>query len=277
MGDDSTIGFSPSCAGEGHRRPSVRHGFRSMALTVLVLVGLFGCAVSGPLRPTDFQDMVQDVEKKAQFVRQFRADFTKTRHTPVFNRDMTVKGSLIFQRPNKFLVTLTGDVNAELVSDGTTIHIVHDNKDQEVFQVQGERDQTRFADPLMLLINSIGQGGLRKFHPVHTESGDKLMTMEFRPHNETNFERIQSVTVQLSEDGQIRKVTIISDDGESEEVVFDSWRMLAQDDPDVVKLDEKLRALSASASGGAEPSDPHAVKLVRSSQRVKGESPLETH
>jgi|GEM_PF-5879630 len=198
------------------------------------MVLLVGCAATGPLRSGDFQDMVQDIEKKAHLVRQFRADFTKTRHTAVFNRDMTVKGRLIFQKPSKFLVTLTGDVNAELLSDGTTIHIVHDNKDQEVFQVQGERDQSRFADPLMLLINSIGQGGLRRFHPVHTETRGQLLTMEFLPQHETNFERIRSVTVQLSEEGEIRKVVIVSDDGEREEVVFDSWRMLAQDDPDLV-------------------------------------------
>jgi hypothetical protein len=101
------------------------------------------------------------------------------------------------------------------------------------------------------------------------------MTMEFRPQNETNFERIRSVTVQLDQDGQLRKVVIVSRDGEREEVVFDSWRMLAQDDPDLVRLDERLKELSASASGRTDPSDPDAVHLVRSSQRIKEESPFE--
>lgn len=258
-------------------RPRLLQKLGQVALGIVAAIWLGSCAANGPLRSVDFDSLVQDVEKKANLVRQFRADFTKTRETAMFNRDVSVKGRLIFQKPGKFILTMTGDINVELVSDGNTIHLIHDNKDQEVFQVEGERDLSRFADPLMLLINSIGQGGLRRFRPVKNESQEDLMTVEFQPRNETNFERIRSVTVQLSSQGEIKKVVMLAIDGERDEIVFDSWRMLAQDDPEILRLDEKLKTLSESASGRGGQSGPDAVALVRSSQRVKEEPPIAAH
>jgi len=243
-----------------------------VAIGVVAALWLVGCAASGPIKPMDFDSMIEDMEKKAEFIRQFRADFSKTRHTAVFNREVSVRGRLIFQKPNKFALTLTGDINVEMLSDGRTIHLIHDNKDQEVFQVEGDRDLSRFADPLMVLIHSIGQGGLRKFQPSKSESREAALTTEFHPRNDTNFERIQSVTVQFSEQGTIKKVVILSRDGERDEVVFESWRMLAQDDPEIRRLNERLKTLSESATGLAEPSGPDAVTLVRDSQRIKEES-----
>jgi outer membrane lipoprotein-sorting protein len=215
----------------------------------------------------EIQDLVGDMEKKANLVNQFCAEFSKTRQTAVFNREVTVQGRLVFQKPNKFLLNMKGDVNVELLSDGAVVHLIHDNRDQEVFQVEGERDLSRFADPLMLLIDSIGRGGLRKFRPVRNESQDHTVTMEFLPGNENHFERIRSVVVQLSAEGQIGKVVILSKDGERDEVVFRSWRMLAQDDPEIRQLDERLKLLTKCASGRSETAGPDAVALVRNSQR----------
>jgi outer membrane lipoprotein-sorting protein len=219
---------------------------KRILLVISTLVVLAGCAAKGPLNGVQLQDLINDVERKAYLVKQFRADFTKTRTTSVFSREVTVKGRLIYQKPDRFVLTMTGDANVEILSDGTMISLVHDKKDREVYRVQGERDLDRFADPLMLLIKKMESGGLRTFSEVRREKRKDSFVMELQPSNENNFERIKSVVFSFGLTGEIKGVDILFKDGEREEVVFDSWTLLAQDDPQIVQLDTKLRALSQS-------------------------------
>jgi outer membrane lipoprotein-sorting protein len=205
-----------------------------------------GCAAKGPMNGTQLQELIRDAEKKAYLVKQFRADFTKIRLTSVFDRDVTVKGRLVFQKPDRFLLTMTGDANVEILSDGTMISLVHDQKDREVYRVQGERDWSRFADPLMLLIKKMENGGLRTFSEVRGVRQTDGFVTELQPGKDNDFERIKSVVLSFAPTGEIKGVDILFKDGERDEVVFNSWTMLAQDDPEIVELETKLRALSQS-------------------------------
>jgi hypothetical protein len=155
---------------------------------------------------------------------------------------------LIFQKPNKFQLTMSGDVNVEILSDGETITIIHDGKDQETYHVQGERDFSRFADPLMVLLQGIGNGGLRKFSVVRQGGDDHAVVLEADPKGQLYFERTKKVMLRLSESGEIGSVHLIYSKGDHDETVFHSWSMLARNDPEIVKLNSRLKTLSRQRS-----------------------------
>jgi outer membrane lipoprotein-sorting protein len=196
------------------------------------------------MKKASFNDLIRDVETKSYLVKQFRAQFEKTRHSAVFDRDLTARGNLIFQKPNKFQLTMTGAVNVEILSDGETITIIHDGKDRETYHVQGERDFSRFADPLMVLLQSIGNGGLRKFSIVRQEADDSPVLLEAQPSGELYFERTKKVLLKLSESGEIKSVRLVYTDGDHDDTVFKSWSMLARNDPAISKLNSRLKQFS---------------------------------
>jgi outer membrane lipoprotein-sorting protein len=233
------------------------------AIAALAAFWLGACASKIPVKTMEVQSLIEDAEKKAYLVKQFRADFVRTRQTSVFKRDVTVKGRLIFQKPNRFGLTMTGDANVEVLSDGSTIKIIHDGKDREVYQIAGERDMSRFADPLMLLIHSIGNGGLRRLSVARRiEQGDELL-LELEPGTENHFERIKNLVVAFSADGQIKHVKLLFKDGTWDDVVFDSWAMLAQDDPEILRLDRRLKMVTGEGAEGLESSAKESLSLVR--------------
>jgi outer membrane lipoprotein-sorting protein len=247
---------------------------KRLALVICVASALASCAAKNSMNALTVQDLINDVEKKAYLIKQFRADFVRTRLTSVFSRDVTVKGKLVFQKPNRFSLTMTGDANVEIVSDGSTISLVHDRIDREVYHVQGERDLSKFADPLMLLINSIGSGGLREFSEIRKVEGSDGFVMEIQPGNNNHFERIRSVILSLEPTGEIKKVNIYFKDGERDEVVFESWALLAQDDPEVLQLETRLRALSRFQPEEVGGSAPRPLSMVsqRNQQISDGKS-----
>jgi outer membrane lipoprotein-sorting protein len=216
------------------------------------LVWLMACASTVPVSTeVSIDSIMQDVEKKSYLVKQFRAEFTKTRHTSVFGRDVVVHGSLVFRKPNNLRLMLTGDVNVEILSDGKNISLTHDGTDQEIFQVHGERDMSRFSDPLMLLLQSIGDGGLRKFAVVKNIREKDSTLLQIEPVNDNKFERIQTVTLQLADSGEINRVGILFKDGDADETVFKSWSMLTTNDPEIQRLNSKLKRLAELGEKGA--------------------------
>jgi outer membrane lipoprotein-sorting protein len=222
---------------------TVRRGLAQL-LVVLCLLGIAGCSGGGQLKKASFDDLIRDVETKSYLVKQFRAEFEKTRRSAMFDRELTVKGNLVFQKPNKFQLTLTGAVNVEILSDGETIAIVHDGKDHETYHVQGERDFSRFADPLMVLLQGIGNGGLRKFSVATQGADDKTVMLEAKPNGELYFERTTRVLLKLSESGEIKSVRLMYADGDHDETVFKSWSMLARNDPAIAQLNNRLKKFS---------------------------------
>jgi outer membrane lipoprotein-sorting protein len=214
----------------------------------LCLMGLSGCGGGAAARKASLDELLRDVETKSYLVQQFRAQFEKTRRSDVFDRELSVKGNLIFQKPNKFHLSVSGDVNVEILSDGETITIVHDGRDQETYHVQGERDLSRFADPLMVLLQSIGNGGLRKFAVARQGVRDHSVLLEAEPNGQLYFERTKKVLLKLSDSGEIRSVRLLYSDGDHDETVFHSWAMLARNDPEIIKLNSRLKTLSRRRS-----------------------------
>jgi outer membrane lipoprotein-sorting protein len=225
--------------------------FAKLIVYVSPLLLLIACASTVPIsKEVSFDSIMKDVQKKSYLVRQFRADFTKTRHAAVFARDVVVHGTLIFQKPNNLRLKLSGDVNVEILSDGENISITHDGIDQEIFHVDGQRDMSRFSDPLMLLLQNIEDNGLRRFAVVKTTTGDGSMSLQLKPVNDNNFERMRTVTLTIGDSGEIRKVGIFYKDGDYDETVFNSWAMLTSNDPEIERLDNNLQRLAELSEKG---------------------------
>lgn len=211
-------------------------------ITVLTVLG--ACASSIPLKQTDLVDLIEDMEKKAYIVRQFKAEFVKKRSAPVFDKEMEVSGTLVFQKPGKAWLKLTGDINVEILSDGRFVKMVHDNTDEELYRIRGDRDLTKFADPLMLLIHSVGNGGLRKLSVVRNVQQADLLMLEIDPRAESQFERIRRVFLWLTHYGEIKKVNIVFRNGGVDETLFTSWALLDEDGPEIRRLNERLKNIS---------------------------------
>jgi outer membrane lipoprotein-sorting protein len=227
-----------------------------------MLIAICSCAGTGPVTKVDLGSFLEDVEKKAYLIQQFSAEFVKTRRSEVFNQPLTVNARLVFQKPGTFLLAMTGDVNVEILSDGHFVTLIHDKKVEETHQVQGERDLSRFADPLMLLIDQIGTGALRRLRTVKQEQREDSILMEVEPASGTQFERIRSVTIVFSVFGEIRSVDINFKNGDEDRTVFENWALLAEDDPEILQLKQRLKGIAEKTvpTGGLVQPGPHSAR-----------------
>ncbi len=213
----------------------------------LIFMGLGGCTGKGSIDNVSLDNLINSLERKSYLIKQFRADFVKVRRSPVFRRDLTVKGHLVFQRPSKFSLNMSGDANIEILSDGENINLIHNQKDREAYHIAGERDVSKFADPLMMVIQSIGDGGMRKFLLTKKTNTDGSVILDATPNGQVNFERIEKAEIALSDIGEIKRVSILFKDGNRDETVFRSWALLAQDDPIILELNTRLENLSQNS------------------------------
>ena len=216
---------------------------KTLSILAFIFVASSGCTKTS-FQNASVDNLISSLEKKSYLVKQFRADFVKVRSTPIFKRDVSVKGRLVFQRPNRFLLTISGDANVEILSDGENVTLVHDKKDRESFRLKGERDIARFADPLMMVIQSIGDGGMRRFSLSRTISDNGSVVLDALPNGQVSFERIEKAVISISDFGEIERISVLFKDGNRDETLFRSWALLSQDDPAVLELNNRLEGLS---------------------------------
>lgn len=225
-------------------------------LVLLTLLGMAllasGCASRVALND-DLEVLLKDLEKKSYLVSQFKAEFHKVRKSPIFNREMMVQGVLLFQKENKFHLTLSGDVNVEILSDGQFLTVVHNGVDEEFYHLKGESDRSKFSDPLMTIVNVITGGDMGKFANVTKTRSDNIMSLEIQPGAAPEFERIKNVLVDFSESGTIKKVVINFKNGAQDTTIFDSWSMLTQDDPSIISMNARLEQVAQQIPHGILP------------------------
>jgi len=239
------------------------------ALLLLITSILAGaCASKGPMTRIGLEALLEDVEKKSYLIKQFRVEFVKTRQSSVFDRELSVRAMLVYQKPDSFRLSLKGDVNMDILSDGKLITLIHDHRDEETYHVMGERDMAKFTDPLMLLIDGIGNGALRRFQVTkYEQEGDRII-MEVEPGNGNHFERIRSATLRFSILGEIVSVDIKFKNGDVDKTVFESWALLADDDPEILQMKQLLRGMRAvSASGVSSDRDDGLPEIGQVSRR----------
>jgi outer membrane lipoprotein-sorting protein len=243
----------------------VKRIYKACAAAVCVLPLLAACATRGSATaPVGLDSLMEGIEKKAYIVNQFQAKFIRTRHSAIFSRDLSVNGNLVFQKPNRFWLTLSGDVNADILSDGRVITLIHDQIDTEMFRVEGERDSSKLADPLILIMEEIGNGGLRRFAVVKNVREGNANVLEVEPGNDNNFERIKNVTLSFSALGEINRVIINFKNGDRDETVFQSWALLARDDPEILQLNKRLEGMERrSAQGPPQDSAKHVLADIK--------------
>ncbi len=220
----------------------------SLIIAMAVSLMLGACAAGpNPVKEVDFDKLVPEMERKTHLVKQFRAEFIKTRHAKVFDRDLTVNGTLLFQKPGNFQLTLTGDVNVEILSNGKVVTMIHDGKDQEFFFIHGARDASRMSDPLMALLQTVGDGGLRKFAVTNQTPTEMGVSLELTPSNDSQFETVSMIHLDVLQGGEMKKVVIDFKNGNWDETVFTKWSLLTSDDPEIVTLNKKLDTLAEAA------------------------------
>ncbi|MEW6532804.1 MAG: outer membrane lipoprotein carrier protein LolA [Thermodesulfobacteriota bacterium] len=221
------------------------------SLLIVATLAMAACAARGVIESMDRDKLIEGMEKRAYLVDRFRADFTQTRRKPAFARDLVVQGRLVFEKPSSFRLTIIGDVNLEIVSDGKTVQVVHDLRDQEIHQMQGSSGLSRLADPLVLLLDHVGNGGMRGYSIVQKEIEGESLVLEIKPENSATLELVQSAYLSFSQQGDLTKVTIMYKDGGMDETVFTSWAAVASDDPDIVLLRRRLEGLPDTADPAA--------------------------
>jgi hypothetical protein len=230
-------------------------------LLSLLWVVLGGCAGKGSLSDLSLDRILEDAERKSSMVNRFRAEFVKTRQSSIFSRALTVEGKLVFQKPDKFMLTTTGDVNVEIVSDGQLIALTHDRRDREVYPAQGSRDLSVLADPLMVLIRGLGKGTLKQYPVLRQVQQDNALMVEFGGGKENNLPRIDRVSLWLSGSGTVKRIMLRFANGDVDDITFRSWTMLSRNAPEILDLHERLKDLSQGPAPGPRTADapPSAV------------------
>ena len=235
---------------------------------LIVFAALAGaCAPKAQVREFELDKLVKAVEKRAYVVKRFRAAFTKTRKSALFKRELKVEGCLVFVKPNRFWMTTKGDVNVEVISDGKTIALTHDGRDRETYRLQGDRDMSRFADPLLLLVSRIGNGGFRKFAVDVVSQDVRCTEIEVSPGSLTHFERMEKALLSFGTSGMLEKVRIVYKNGNWDETVFRSWSLLTPNDPQVLLLEKKLDNL------GSEIASAHPRRIASGSDLLTNQHP----
>lgn len=208
---------------------------------------LASCAGKAIVTDADLERIFGTVEKKANAISRFRVEFVKTRVSSVFNRALRVEARLIFEKPNSFRMVTSGDVNVEVVSDGKVIVLRHDQKDEEVYDIEGGRDRTVFADPMMLLINGLANGALRKYSVVKQSTDDDFVTVEVGSAATAVVERANRAILSFSKTGELRKARLVFRNGDEDDIMFRSWSIPGRNDPDLLELRQKIEMLPRQA------------------------------
>jgi outer membrane lipoprotein-sorting protein len=248
--------------------------FLALAILAPAFALLASCAGKAIGTDADFERILSTVEKKANAVSRFRVDFVKTRSSSVFNRALTVEARLIFEKPSSFRLVTSGDVNVEVVSDGKVIVLRHDQKDEEVYDIEGGRDRTVFADPMMLLINGLANGALRRYSILNQATDDDFVTIEVGAAAAGNVERTEKAILSFSKSGELRKARLVFRNGDEDEFAFRSWSMPARNDPELLELKRKLEMLPRQ-NLSTSPRSPYQTLRASSIHGLSGPSPPE--
>jgi outer membrane lipoprotein-sorting protein len=219
---------------------------------LIAMMGLFvSCASRNSLIPeSDLHSLLKTVEKKAYIVGQFQTDFHKVRTSNLFQHETHITGRLIFQKPGRFELTLTGDVNLNIFSDGSFVALIHDGQDLEFFKAQGAIDLSKFADPMMLLVNSLSNGDTSRFANLTEKKHSDATVIDIEPGALNEFESVKNVKVKFSDGGTIKLIEILFQNGNVERTYFDNWSLLTQDDPKIKRMNQSIEKLSEMALSG---------------------------
>lgn len=112
--------------------------------------------------------------------------------------------------------------------------------------MQGNNGSSLLADPLILLLDHVGNGGMRGYSIVQKETEGESAVIEVKPENSAALELIRTALLFFSKQGDLEKVKIMFRDGGVDETVFTSWAALPSDDPDIVLLRRRLEELSGA-------------------------------
>ena len=125
--------------------------------------------------------------------------------------------------------------------------IIHDNRDLELFKTQGERDLSRFSDPMMLVVNCLTSGDTSRFANMAQRKSKDSTVLEIEPGDLNEFEAIKNVKVKFSDQGTIESIAMFFKNGNVEKTIFDSWSLLAQNDPKIQTMNERIGQMIALA------------------------------
>lgn len=234
---------------------------------LLQVPALLACATQVRLGNIDLETIIEDAEKRASVVERFRVDFVRTRRSHLFNRDITVEGRLVFQKPNTFSLTTEGDITVQILSDGEVISLVHDLTDREIYHVPGQVVFSRLSDPLLVVIHGIGNGALRNVSIENRTVDGEAIMVEVEPGVSSFFARAAKVFIWFSKGGELKKVRLAFKNGDIDETVFRSWVLLAANDPEIVELQRQLKEMSGVAESS--PSQAASVSPKGSAMQIE--------
>jgi len=211
-----------------------------------VIIETLGCNIETSSLDTSLDSLLNDLHKRINLIRQLRVDFTKTRHSSSFKAPVSVKGTLIYQRPGNFFMRYRGGVDVQVLSNGNIVRIVHDEGLAETFVLNSDRNAGIFSDPWIELIATIGRGGFDKLLTVELVGKNELIDIDFVGKNQRPFEHVKRMTLSASHFGEIKHFTVVFSDGDFDEINFDSWSVLLDTDPEIVDLETRLKTISAN-------------------------------
>ncbi len=184
------------------------------------------------------------MHKRINLIKQLRVEFTKTRHSSAFKAPVSVKGTLIYQKPANFLINYKGGINVQLLSNGEVLEIQHDRAHTDVIVLSPDSNASVVSDPWLDLIRLLGIPGFDRQIKVSLLSRNELLKLHFATENQKPFENVKNMIISVTHFGEIKHITVMFSDGGIDEIHFDSWAVLLDTDPEIVELKARLQTVS---------------------------------
>ncbi|MFH0822303.1 MAG: hypothetical protein V2B18_06085, partial [Pseudomonadota bacterium] len=84
------------------------------------------------------------------------------------------------------------------------------------------------------------------FHVKYRMDDGDLQVVGIEPGGDTHYENISQADLWFSPGGELHKVKLLFRNGSRDEIAFQSWAMLAADDPEIVRLNRLLESMPAA-------------------------------
>lgn len=222
--------------------------FRCSFLIVLstILIETLGCSIQTSSVDTTLEGLLSDMHRRINLINQLRVDFTMIRHSSSFKSPVSIKGTLVYQKPAKFIMTYQGGVNLQVLSDNSVVRLVHDGGFTETFVLNRDRNSGVFCAPWIDLITTIGTGEFDKLFTVALTRKDELLELGFATKNQRPFEHVKLIRLYVNDFGEVKHITVVFSDEDFDEIHFDSWSILLDTDPEIVDLEAKLKTISVN-------------------------------
>lgn len=197
------------------RRPGVRRIY--LLLISLPIVSLL---LSGPVRATELGRFTKRLAASGKGTRTLRARFVQRKRLRLFKTDITTKGRISFQRPDKLRwETLPPDASVLLVL-GKRAELRIPGEQPRVIDLGRNRTMGILVEQLLVWLGAKPASDLERWYRVKIVKADGSTTLELSPKDASLRKQLTRIDVTFGADLAIKTVRVHQRKGDTTSIEF---------------------------------------------------------